>query len=164
MNSLNATPLTTGLRHRHLFDFEANITPLIPIARQPPAAPLSVCYFTGGWFAGERLRGELLPGGGDWASFETDSVVRIDVRAILRTDDGAQIYMCYRGLWATAPGLLPKVLARKVRYVPEEHYFRVTASFDSGASQYAWLDRIIVVGVGGYTETGGVQYSFFEIL
>jgi hypothetical protein len=164
MNSPDPTPPTVGLRQRHLFDFEANITPLISIARQPPAPPLSVCYFTGGWFVGERLRGELMPGGGDWACFETDSVVRIDVRAILQTQDDARILMCYRGLWATAPGVLPKVLAREAPYVHDEHYFRVTASFESGAPQYAWLDRIIVVGVGSYTETGGVHYSFFEVL
>jgi hypothetical protein len=153
-----------NLEHRNLFEFEANVTPLIGIERQPPAVPMSICYFTGGWFAGDRLRGELLPGGGDWACFETDSLIRIDVRAILQTIDGARIYMRYRGIWTTAPGLLPRVLGHQVPYVHEDHYLRVAAEFESGAPQYAWLDRIVVIGVGGYTESGGVRYSFFEVM
>ncbi len=40
-----------------------------------------------GTVAGERIRGELLPGGGDWLVFGSDGIGRRDVRATLRLDD-----------------------------------------------------------------------------
>lgn len=38
-----------GLGHRHLFDFEAQVTPLLRVERRLPSTPLSICYSpTGG--------------------------------------------------------------------------------------------------------------------
>src|SRR5262249_55337914 len=48
-------------------------------------APLS-----GGSFEGPRLRGTVLPGGSaDWLLLRVDGVLELDLRATLRTDDGA---------------------------------------------------------------------------
>jgi hypothetical protein len=48
-------------------------------------APLS-----GGSFEGPRLRGTVLPGGSaDWLLLRADGVLELDLRATLRTDDGA---------------------------------------------------------------------------
>jgi hypothetical protein len=152
-----------GLSHRHLFEFEASVAPELTIHREPSGARLAICYFTGGWFAGERMRGRLLPGGGDWASFESPHILRIDVRGVLETDDGEQISMSYRGLWRTISGLLPRVLSNQVPYRHEEHYLRVTAQFETGSPEYCWLNHVVVVGAGGYTAGGGVHYSFFEL-
>ena len=53
------------------------------------AAPL-----TGGHFEGPRLRGTVLPGGSaDWLLLRADGVLEMDLRATLRTDDGALISM-----------------------------------------------------------------------
>jgi hypothetical protein len=53
---------------------------------------------TGGSFEGPRLRGEVLPEGGDWLLVRSDGVVELDVRATLRTHDGALIYLRHRGI------------------------------------------------------------------
>ena len=50
-----------------------------------------------GTFAGERLRGELLPGSADWRLIRRDITSIVDARVMLRTDDGALIYMSYGG-------------------------------------------------------------------
>ena len=47
----------------------------------------------GGSFEGPRLRGEVLPDGGDWLLTRRDGVLEQDVRTTLRTDDGAFIYV-----------------------------------------------------------------------
>src|SRR5580658_3374988 len=41
-----------------------------------------------GRFEGERLRGEIVPGSGDWRLIRGDGGMEVDARAILRTDDG----------------------------------------------------------------------------
>ena len=56
---------------------------------------------TGGTFEGDRLRGKLLPSGGDWLLVDAGGVGRLDVRATLETDDGALIYVQYRIYVAT---------------------------------------------------------------
>jgi hypothetical protein len=49
---------------------------------------------TGGHFEGPRLRGTVLAdGSADWLLLRADGVLELDLRATLRTDDGALISM-----------------------------------------------------------------------
>jgi len=149
------------LTHRHLFEFDASVSPEIAIRRGADPARLSIWYFTGGQFLGEKLKGVLLPGGGDWAVVQNEDQLRIDVRAVLQTDDAALVYMTYRGLWrAVLPGALTRLFRDGQPYKHEDHYLRVTAGFETDAARYSWLNGIVAVGVGGYAE-GGVHYSFY---
>jgi len=151
-----------SLSFRHLFEFRASVAPEISIQRRPADARLSICYFTNGTFHGKGIRGVLLPGGGDWASVIDTSRLQIDVRGALRTDDGAFIYMQYRGVWLASPGLLARVIEHAVPYEHEDHYLRVTAKFETDAEAYRHLNDIVAVGVGGYAN-GGVHYSFYAV-
>src|SRR3954463_12219499 len=58
-----------------------------------------VSYIAGGTIEGERLRGEVMPGGGDWselgAAADGTALTFIDVRSIWKTHDGAMIYVTY---------------------------------------------------------------------
>src|SRR5437667_10732660 len=49
-----------------------------------------------GHFEGPRLRGKVLPGGGDWTLLRADGVLELDLRLTLETDDGALIHMTSR--------------------------------------------------------------------
>src|SRR5256884_5385990 len=51
-----------------------------------------------GHFEGPRLRGKVLPGGGDWTLLRGDGVLELDLRITLETDDGALIHMTSFGL------------------------------------------------------------------
>src|SRR5436305_12662147 len=51
-----------------------------------------------GQFEGPRLRGTVLPGGGDWTLLRGDGVLELDLRVTLETDDGALIHMTSVGL------------------------------------------------------------------
>lgn len=52
---------------------------------------------TGGHFEGARLRGTILPSGGDWLLIDTEGVGHLDVRITLETEDGARLYVQYYG-------------------------------------------------------------------
>lgn len=113
---------------------------------------------TGGTFEGPHLRGEVLPFGADFLAVRSDGVAALDVRIILRTDDGAEIYVTY-------PGLSHTQSLGPYGEIPEgERYFRTTPSFETGAEQYQWLNRILAVGVGQPAEPGTVRYLVYAIL
>src|SRR5262249_60401823 len=68
-------------------------------------APLS-----GGSFDGPRLRGTVLPGGSaDWLLLRADGVLELDLRATLRTDDGALVSMRSFGLRHGPPEVIAAV-------------------------------------------------------
>src|ERR1700694_1726968 len=60
----------------------------------------------GGDFEGPRLRGRILPGGGDWLLLRSDGVLELDLRITLETDDHALIYMTFQGLRHGPPDVI----------------------------------------------------------
>jgi len=159
------TDPTTLPRFEPLMRFRAIVSDELVIPRPHAGAKLSVCYFTGGDFVGSRLRGRLLPGGGDWAEYDSDRLFRIDVRSVLETDDGALIYLRYWGLWSTRPGMLDKIFAPGgfAQYKPEDHYLRVSARFETHVERYAWLNELLAIGIGSLA-ADGVIYDFYTVL
>ena len=57
-----------------------------------PEGRRTIAPVSGGIFEGDRLSGEVLPGGADWVRFRSDGTMMIDVRLTLQTVDGASIY------------------------------------------------------------------------
>ncbi len=117
----------------------------------------------GGSFEGPRLRGEVLPDGGDWLLTRPDGVLEQDVRIILKTDDGAFIYVRYAGTRHGPPEVMAR-FAQGETVDPSEYYFGVAPMFETGAERYAWLNNILAVGVGERLPPNMVRYSIFEIL
>jgi hypothetical protein len=104
---------------------------------------------TGGTFEGPRLKGKVLPPGGDWLQTVAGNVRLLDVRALLMTDDDQRIYMTYKGVMYTPQG--------------GSLYWRITPYFETGSEKYAWLNSIVCVGIG-YTVPTKVPYRIFQIL
>jgi hypothetical protein len=137
----------------------------LAFARDGAGAKLSICYFESGEFRGERLCGQVLPGGGDWATYRDRGHLDIDVRGVLLTADGALIYLRYEGMWRAEPDVLSRVVARggHLHYQPDQHYLRTIARFETADARYGWLNSILALGVGARTPEG-VTYEFYEIL
>lgn len=117
----------------------------------------------GGSFFGERLRGKIISGG-DWALFDANGDLSLDVRLTLCTDDDAFINMGYRGLWITPPELRSEIRNPNLRHRidPQRYYFRTTPFFEVATPNYDWLNDIVCVGTG-YAIKGGVAYRIFQI-
>jgi len=98
----------------------------------------SIVPVTGGDFEGPRLRGKVLPGGGDWLLLRPDGVLELDLRITLETDDQALIYMTFQGL-------------------RHGSYFRTLPRFETSTEVYAFLNRIVSVGVGEARPDGAVH-------
>lgn len=120
---------------------------------QTPLGARSIMYMKRGAFTGAALRGDVLPGGGDWILARQDGVFQLDIRLTLRTDDDALIYVVSRGMLDMAPEL-----RRRIRdgesIDASRYYFRTMLTFETGTEKYLWLNRLIAAGVGTRTPTG----------
>ena len=112
-----------------------------------PLGRRRVIPIVGGSCMGDRLAGEILPGGADWQLVRPDGVALLDARYTLRTEDGALIYVNNQGVRSGPPDVLAQ-LARGEAVDPARYYFRTTPRFETGAAQYAWLNDLIVVASG----------------
>src|SRR5947207_787925 len=115
-----------------------------------------------GRFEGPRLRGKVLPGGGDWTLLRSDGVLELDLRITLETDDGALIYMTSFGL-RHGPAEVLAALARGESVDPSTYYFRTTPRFEASAPRYAFLNRLIAIASGD-RQPGGPIYTIEEVL
>ena len=114
-----------------------------------------------GRFEGERLRGEVLPGGSDWQTVLADGTILLDAKLPLRTDDGAHIIMSYRGVRAASPEVLARMTAGE-NVDPGEYHFRINPTFFTSDPRYDWLNRVVAFGLGQRLPVGPV-YNVFEL-
>jgi Protein of unknown function (DUF3237) len=128
-------------RFEYLFRAAVELAPLQRIG--PVAAGERRVYpIVGGTFAGERLRGVVLPGGADWQIVRPDGAALLDARYTIQTDDGALILVQNRGIRHGPPEVLARALRGEI-VDPAEYYFRTTPTFETSAPQYAWLNDLI---------------------
>jgi hypothetical protein len=127
-----------------------------------PHGMRSIVSVTGGDFEGPKLRGKVMPGGGDWLLLRSDGVLELDLRITLETDDKALIHMNFQGL-RHGPADVIAALGRGETVDPASYYFRTAPRFESSAEKYAFLNRIITVGIGE-TRPDGAVHRIEEIL
>jgi Protein of unknown function (DUF3237) len=103
---------------------------------------LSIYPVIGGSFAGDRLRGRVLAGGGDWVTALTDGTFEVDLRITLETNDGALIHMTFSGVRDDA-----------------HQYFRTVPRFETAAPNYEFLNRLLAIGTGEIGADGPLMPS-----
>ena len=113
-----------------------------------PGGERLIVTVTGGAFQGPRLKGTIAPGGGDWIVQRPDGSRVLDVRIVMTTDDEQRIYVTWRGIAYAENGTL---------------IARIAPVFETGSAKYAWLNRVVSVGVYRPKE-GAIAYRVFRIL
>ena len=150
------------IQTRPLFDIVLQVPQVLDLG-DTPLGRRRIATVTGGEFQGERLRGTVVGApAGDWLLQRSDGVTVLDVRILLRTDDGEHIYMAYRGM-RHGPADVMARLAAGESVDPKSYYFRIAPVFETASKQYAWINRIVAVGTGRREPTGPV-YSVEEVL
>jgi hypothetical protein len=146
-----------------MFDFNADLdwAGMLNIGTTPRGAR-SVIYCKGGMIEGPKIKGVVLPGGGDWPIMRPDGGIDLDVRAAARMDDGNMVYTYYRGISTIRMDTLQAILEGQA-VDHSEYYFRTTPVFETASEKYGWLNRIVAVGVGQFLSTG-VAYKVYAIL
>ncbi|WP_084655091.1 DUF3237 domain-containing protein [Nocardia altamirensis] len=152
-----------GLETTYLFDIAIDLKPPLDIG----PGPLGNRMFwpvIGGTFNGPKLRGEVLPGGGDWSLAAADGSGRVDVRLTLRTHDDALIHVTYTGRLNGPADVRARLMdpTQAGAVDPASYYFRTSPQFETGSAKYSWLNQVVAVG-SGYLIDGGVAYRVFQI-
>jgi hypothetical protein len=145
----------------HVFDYAARLKPPVVVGRT--AAGTRMYYeAVGGRIIGPSVNGDILTGGGDWAVVGDDGWVRVDVRGQSRTDDGAVLYMSYRGLIEPSAAFTSAVMSGgETSY--DDQYWRVAIEVETGDPRYAWLTSSVLIGRGRLMGAGRVGYQVFRV-
>ena len=136
------------MRSRPLMTLRLSTAPTQNVGAGPRGTRLTFPISSGS-FDGARLRGKVLPGGGDWVLERADGVLELDLRITLETDDGALVHMTFEGIRDDA--------------APGGPYFRTLPRFETADARYSFLNRLLAVGVGQIS-AGGPVHEIEEIL
>lgn len=140
--------------------------PIMPLG-QSPFADRKVGYVTGGSFEGARLKGEILPGGGNWSTNgpldDGQGVGTFDARTLWRTEDGAMIYVTYTGRSLIFDAVIKEFRDPDAAPVdPSRYYIRIAPVFETSDPRYAWLNGVLAVGCG-QRMPWGIRHWMFAI-
>jgi hypothetical protein len=130
------------MRSRPLMTLRLNTAPTQNVGSGPRGMRVTFPII-GGSFEGERLRGKVLSGGDDWTVKRPDGVVELDLRVTLETDDGALVHMTFEGI--------------RNDEAPGAPYFRTLPRFETAEPKYAFLNRLLAVGIGEFRPEGPVH-------
>lgn len=108
--------------------------------------------FKGGRFEGPKLRGTILPGGGDWENIADDSTAYLDTRYNLQTDDGAVIYLQTTGVRKGPKDILDK-LGEDESITADQYSMRLSLTFECGTEKYQWLNKVVAFAMSGRNGT-----------
>ncbi|RDH74556.1 DUF3237 domain-containing protein [Mycolicibacterium moriokaense] len=153
-------PVYDRLPAEHLFDMHVDLQPAQLISTTTGTRLTFIV--DGGAIDGPRLCGEILPGGGDWLVVGSDQIGRIDVRATLRTHDGALIHYETRGVIKIPADGLDRLASGEVLPFGET-YVRTTPTFETADQNYAWLNEIVAVGYNVLSENH-IDYRIYRLL
>ncbi|MCK9285777.1 MAG: DUF3237 domain-containing protein [Rhodocyclaceae bacterium] len=117
-----------------------------------------------GWIKGPKIRGRFIAPGGDWLRIMPSGALRLDVRATIRTDDGALIFFSYNGILQLDPATLERLMKGETLRGKDIPYFITAPTFETSAPQYAWLNGVQAVNKVvelKFGEDGYVIYDTF---
>ena len=145
----------------YLMTVRADLKPPVAVG-EGPAGTRTIYDVTGGTLEGPRLKGKLLPSGGDWSLIGADGVARLDVRGTFETDDGALIYVQYYGVAIINEKVVEALTAgSETQY--GDTYFMTQPRFETGDARYAWLNSIVAVAEGRMLPNA-VEYRVYQVV
>jgi hypothetical protein len=150
------------MKSQPLMTLEIAVTPSPQKIGMVPHGTRTFAPITGGTFEGARLRGKVLPGGGDATLLRSDGVLELDLRIALETDDGALIYVTSFGLRHGPPEVIAAI-GRGETVDEASYYFRVTPRFETSAPKYVFLNELLAVASGDRRPSGPI-YTVEEVL
>lgn len=162
MENKNYEPLELPeLNVEKLFYLEAICDPKIPIG-DIGGRELNIFPVVGGFFDGDKLKGEIVNLGADWNYRHSSELAEMVTRYLLKTDDGEYISISTNGRYVNA---WENVLAiRRGEFIdPKEYYFRQHLFFETGSEKYKWLNGIVAFAVMGIKKTGEICYNAYMV-
>lgn len=147
---------------RHLFDLDIQTSPPI-FCSEDDGGGIYVSGILGGSFRGDRLEGEVLPLGGDWARVTSQGTSRLDVQLMLRSRAGGLCTMRYLGRMHASAAVMQRLI--EGADVPaSDYYMRIAPVFEAHGPEFQWLNPLLAVGHGRLAAVGTLHYAIHEIV
>lgn len=145
----------------HIISYRATLRQPLEAIGETPAGLRINAYVTGGEATGPRIRGRVLPVGGDWLTVRPDGIGVLDVRATLETHDGALIYVEYSGVMELGADGYVRALRGDL---PARAPIHAAPRFLTAHPSYLWLNRLQCVNVGAVDlATSTVSYDTYAV-
>ena len=145
----------------YLMTYRADLKPPVDVGAGP-AGVRQIFDVTGGHFEGPQLKGKLLPSGADWLLLGPDGLGRLDVRATLQTDDGANIYLQYYGILEMNEAVQQALGQGRETQYGDTRFF-TQPRFETGDERYAWLNSVVAIGEGRVIPSA-VEYRVYQVV
>ncbi|KIN64056.1 DUF3237 domain containing protein [Sulfitobacter noctilucicola] len=130
----------------HVCNLEVTLDPIREMG-SGRAGQRRIIPIVGGVVRGPQLSGKILNVGADWQTVFDDGLAELDTRYAMETDDGAVIEIINYG-YRHGPTDVIEAIARGEDVAPDSYYMRTHARLETGDARYAWVNRILFVGVG----------------
>jgi hypothetical protein len=140
------------------------MTYFAPLERHPiDSSTVIVNIRPGGWVKGPRVKGKIIPPGGDWLRIMPSGVARLDVRLLIETDDGAHIYMTYNGIFVTSKEVADALSRGELVTGKAVPYFVTAPTFQTSSEKYSWLNNVQAVGKMVELKRGEGAYIKYDV-
>jgi len=117
----------------------------------------------GGWVKGPSINGTLLAPAGDWSRVLPSGASRLDVRATIKTDDGALIYIAYNGIYKDSEETEARAAKGEV-LTSKDMYVVIAPTMQTSAKKYEWLNDVQCIGkMVSYKNDSYVKYDIFIV-
>jgi len=153
---------STSIKTEYLMTYVAMLDPPYAVDN----TLLIVNVQPGGWAKGPKISGTFIAPGGDWLRVMPSGALRLDVRATLKTDDGALIYISYNGIIQHSAESAEKLGKGELLTTRDIPYFITAPTFQTSSEKYAWLNSVQLASKlveGKLGEGGYVKYDVFVL-
>ncbi len=99
----------------------------------------------GGWVKGPKISGKILAPTGDWFRFMPGGSGRLDIRAIIKTDDGALVYGAYNGVSSFSKESFDRLMKGET-LTSKDVYSFIAPTYQTSSDTYGWLNHVQCVG------------------
>jgi len=144
-----------------IFRVEAELADILRLGHTP-YGERRIIGIRGGRVSGPRLSGRILPGGADCQIIRGDGVADIQARYTIEAESGALILVSSEGLRHGPPEVMER-LARGEAVDPNLYYFRTVMRFETAATDFAWMNRILALARGA-RQPRAVSLDVYQVL
>jgi len=143
----NESPSALNLVLEHVFDVRIDFHQRLIFQPMTGGQKQGYTSVKSGTVSGPRLNGIVLDySGADWPIVRPDGVVELNAHYVLKTDDGALIYI--RNLGYVYGPRESAESARGPANPAADGYFRCTPYFRAPEGPHDWLNRTVIIGGG----------------
>lgn len=120
----------------------------IDLKLDPPVVidkSMRITKISSGVVSGPNIKGTIQPPSADWVQVLPSGVIRLDVRMLVKTDEGESIYLSYNGVFKNSDESLEK-LKKGEEITPQDGWYAfATPTFRTSSKKHDYLNGIQAV-------------------